>query len=119
MSAHRNVYNNALYKYTINNNNNNFHIVLQLQATILLNPTVDGDWFEWSQFSDCSATCGGGIMTRNRTCDNPEFGGNDCVGESTDTQNCGEIPCPSTYFILKHVNHFTANHDLVVLNLCY
>ena len=36
-------------------------------------------------------------MTRNRTCDNPEFGGNDCVGESTDTQNCGEDPCPSTY----------------------
>ena len=80
-------------------NRSHFLIALILQA-IFFNPTVatvDGDWFEWSPFSDCSATCGGGIMTRNRTCDNPEFGGNDCVGESTDTQNCGEDPCPSTY----------------------
>jgi len=49
---------------------------------------VDGDWSTWSE---CSATCGGG--TQSRSCNNPvpSNGGKDCVGEGTracNTDDC-------------------------------
>ena len=31
----------------------------------------EGHWGPWSELSDCSAHCGPGIRTKNRTCDNP------------------------------------------------
>lgn len=56
-------------------------------------------WGEWSPFGDCPVTCGGGTQERTRVCDSPapEFGGADCVGDSMETQECGNDPCPSKY----------------------
>ena len=31
----------------------------------------EGHWGPWSALSECSATCGPGIQTKNRKCDNP------------------------------------------------
>ena len=58
--------------------------------------SVDGEWSE-SEWSECSAKCGGGTQTRTRTCNNPApaFGGVDCHGESTVTQACNTQHCPS------------------------
>ena len=51
---------------------------------------VDGGWNDWSVWDTCSVTCGGGSQGRNRSCSNPspQYGGNDCVGDVFDSQDC-------------------------------
>ena len=64
------------------------------------NNSVDGGWSEFSDWSECSATCGGGTQTRIRTCTNPApaLGGVDCQGESSETQNCNTHHCPGKIY---------------------
>ncbi len=31
----------------------------------------DGGWSSWGKFGSCSRTCGGGVRSRNRQCNNP------------------------------------------------
>ena len=59
------------------------------------NNSVDGGWSE-PEWSKCSKACGGGTQNRARTCNNPapDHGGNDCQGESTETQDCNTEDCP-------------------------
>jgi len=41
-------------------------------------------------------SCGGGMKNRGRTCSDPEpqYGGNDCIDNSTESQLCNEHHCP-------------------------
>ncbi|WAR18815.1 HMCN1-like protein [Mya arenaria] len=57
---------------------------------------IDGGYTLWSVWDGCSATCGDGIQSRSRSCTNPEpqYGGLDCVGDSTEFQPCNDGPCP-------------------------
>ncbi|KAI8507552.1 hypothetical protein Bbelb_149320 [Branchiostoma belcheri] len=58
---------------------------------------VDGGWSDWGPWSACSVTCGVGMETRDRTCDNPApaNGGADCDGLDQETQVCDTgVPCP-------------------------
>ncbi|XP_053396187.1 hemicentin-1-like [Mercenaria mercenaria] len=57
---------------------------------------VDGNWAEWSQWSECDVTCETGSQTRIMTCTNPAPAnqGIDCVGNGTDTKPCTKQPCP-------------------------
>ncbi|XP_071956999.1 SCO-spondin-like [Antedon mediterranea] len=50
------------------------------------------DWTEWGQ---CSATCGEGVKTRTRTADNPlpQYGGMECLGDLIETEECDDAPC--------------------------
>ncbi|KAL4223254.1 scavenger receptor [Mactra antiquata] len=57
---------------------------------------IDGGWSVWSSWSKCDTTCGSGIETRSRACDDPpvENGGLPCIGNSTESQGCNMPPCP-------------------------
>lgn len=58
---------------------------------------VQGNYTEWSDWSDCSTSCGPGEKFRTRNCTNPPpaFGGMDCsfIGMDRDVQKCEKRPC--------------------------
>ncbi|XP_018080891.1 A disintegrin and metalloproteinase with thrombospondin motifs 14 isoform X2 [Xenopus laevis] len=55
----------------------------------------DGGWSSWSRFGSCSRTCGGGVRSRSRQCNNPEpsYGGRDCPGSAYEYQMCNNEEC--------------------------
>ena len=57
---------------------------------------VDGKWSDWSEPLECSVTCGGGVQTMERSCNNPAplHGGKKCEGNKIQTQKCNEQACP-------------------------
>ncbi|XP_051492754.1 A disintegrin and metalloproteinase with thrombospondin motifs 13 isoform X2 [Apus apus] len=65
-----------------------------------LNPmaAVHGQWSAWSPFSSCSRSCGGGVVTRQRFCNNPRpaFGGQECDGTSIQVEMCNTQACLMT-----------------------
>lgn len=58
---------------------------------------VDGGYGPWGEWSDCSHSCGGGLITRKRNCDNPEpkNGGKLCKGHSAEFKFCHTPKCPA------------------------
>ena len=65
---------------------------------------LDGGYSEWTQWSACSLTCGGGTRSRSRTCDNPapENGGAECSDVSSQTDACNEDACPIGEVLLAY-----------------
>ncbi|KAG9352449.1 hypothetical protein JZ751_020863, partial [Albula glossodonta] len=57
---------------------------------------VNGQWSEWSRWSDCSRSCGGGLMSRERFCNKPrpQYNGRFCPGLSRQHQMCNTKACP-------------------------
>jgi len=56
-----------------------------------------GNWGAWSNYSDCSVSCGGeGTQIRTRLCNNPapQNGGANCSGTDTNSQTCNNGACP-------------------------
>lgn len=58
-------------------------------------PSVNGGWSFWTEWSSCSASCDQGTQTRNRTCSNPapKNDGLSCAGENSQIQICSLFPC--------------------------
>jgi len=65
--------------------------------------TRHGNWGEWTSYGDCSASCGGGVQKRTRSCDNPSpsIGGDSCMGKNgqrsnleEQTRGCNMQDCP-------------------------
>ncbi|XP_075266771.1 A disintegrin and metalloproteinase with thrombospondin motifs 12 isoform X3 [Opisthocomus hoazin] len=56
---------------------------------------IHGGWGVWSSWSHCTRTCGAGIQSAERPCDNPEpqFGGDYCTGERKRYRMCNISPC--------------------------
>ena len=57
-----------------------------------------GQWNTWSRFGRCSETCGGGTKTRTRSCNGPRYGGDDCVGDKSQSVVCNDHRCPEHGF---------------------
>ncbi|XP_034453737.1 A disintegrin and metalloproteinase with thrombospondin motifs 2-like isoform X1 [Hippoglossus hippoglossus] len=69
---------------------------------IWLTPDIikqDGNWGSWTEFGQCSRTCGGGVQFRTRDCDNPRpaNGGRTCVGATYQFQICNSDECQDIY----------------------
>lgn len=65
--------------------------------------SVDGEWSDWTPWSTCTATCGGGTRKKNRTCSEPKYGGKYCDGEEAETDMCNVDPCPGNNSALSKV----------------
>eukprot|EP01060_Flectonema_neradi_P009552 TRINITY_DN167_c0_g1_i3.p1 TRINITY_DN167_c0_g1~~TRINITY_DN167_c0_g1_i3.p1 ORF type:complete len:614 (+),score=130.17 TRINITY_DN167_c0_g1_i3:78-1844(+) len=55
---------------------------------------VDCEVSEWSSWSDCDATCGGGSQTRTRTITVDPVGNGAACPDLSETQSCNTDPCP-------------------------
>lgn len=55
-----------------------------------------GHWSDWSSWSPCSRTCGGGVSHRDRLCTNPKpsHGGKFCEGSTRTLRLCNSQQCP-------------------------
>ncbi len=57
---------------------------------------MNGQWSDWSIGTVCSVTCGSGVTTNSRACDDPPpaGGGADCAGNATEEIACDMGTCP-------------------------
>ncbi|KAJ8252375.1 hypothetical protein COCON_G00216870 [Conger conger] len=56
---------------------------------------VHGQWSQWSGWSDCSRSCGGGVMYKERSCNSPrpQYSGKFCQGASRVYELCNTKAC--------------------------
>lgn len=75
-----------------------FDATLQTQYCFLKVCPVDGNYSNWSPFSSCSRSCGGGNQSRQRQCNSPTpvGDGRNCshLGPSSETRLCNTQKCP-------------------------
>ena len=68
---------------------------------ILIYSLVNGGYTDWTGWSDCSTSCGGGERLRTRKCTEPvpKYGGNNCasLGPGQLTEKCNTNACPGTF----------------------
>ena len=77
-----------------------FFFTCALTISISFCHTVDGGWSLWSSWTECSVTCGTGVVSRERKCDNPApaAGGSSCQGHPRELQTCNTTEiCIGTY----------------------
>ncbi|XP_052280410.1 thrombospondin-2-like isoform X1 [Dreissena polymorpha] len=89
---------------------------------------ANGGWSPWEQWSSCSVTCGDGLRTKNRACNNPapSFIGRYCDGQPQVTDLCYNKPCLerqnvafSVYLqqsVYKMSSNQTIKFEVVVIN---
>lgn len=69
---------------------------------------VDGGFSDWTYWTQCSVSCGGGIRVRTRNCTSPAplFGGKDCteLGPEQETLPCNPDRCPGNFVIFLRQN---------------
>eukprot|EP00117_Sycon_ciliatum_P042917 scpid14367/ scgid31153/ A disintegrin and metalloproteinase with thrombospondin motifs 16 len=73
-----------------------------IQRAVAKQP-INGGWADWSDWSACSLTCGGGLMYRRRECINPEpsNGGLPCDGLHADVKPCETPLCSASSIASK------------------
>ena len=89
--------------------NNNTRFCNLLADMLYSSPfSVAGGYDEWTQWSSCPVTCGGGTQVRTRNCTNPVplNGGSDCssIGGNMETRSCNPDACPGVKGKVLHRN---------------
>ncbi|XP_068828902.1 LOW QUALITY PROTEIN: SCO-spondin-like [Capricornis sumatraensis] len=73
---------------------------LEAEEEPCLLPECDraGGWGPWGPWSSCSRSCGGGLRSRSRACDQPppQGLGDYCEGPRAQGAACQALPCPVT-----------------------
>ncbi|XP_064203728.1 adhesion G protein-coupled receptor B2 isoform X5 [Anguilla rostrata] len=54
---------------------------------------VEGQWLDWSPWSQCSVTCSRGTQQRQRRCSVSVHGWAECKGPHLETRECGTLDC--------------------------
>ena len=74
----------------------NFDSAVTLYSCPFCIYVVDGGWTDWTTWSECTVTCSGGEHSRSRECNNPvpQYGGNNCSGDSSEIEDCNTETCP-------------------------
>ncbi|XP_066552867.1 adhesion G protein-coupled receptor B3 isoform X4 [Amia ocellicauda] len=54
---------------------------------------VDGQWQEWTPWSECSVTCSNGTQQRTRQCSAAAHGGSECRGHWAESRECYNPDC--------------------------
>ena len=95
-----------------------WHLKWHLQYAFLCIEPVDCTWSNWTEWSNCSNSCGGGTQTKSREIAfSAENGGQDCIGNNIVIQNCNmNISCNDTrgnlMFQIHGVKSFLIFHDI-------
>ena len=62
----------------------------------MYNIFIDCEYNYWTEWSSCTATCGGGIEIRSRDIKIHDlFGGKECDGNGAEKAECNTQTCPS------------------------
>uniref|UniRef100_A0A8C7WLU6 SCO-spondin n=1 Tax=Oryzias sinensis TaxID=183150 RepID=A0A8C7WLU6_9TELE len=71
---------------------------------------VDGGWGQWAAWTQCSLSCGTGLQSRRRSCDNPaaQGSGRGCMGAAEQTKDCNTQTCKGTHQISNSVEPWLA-----------
>lgn len=74
---------------------------------------VDGFWLPWSDWSDCTVSCGNGSRTRMRECFPSKHGGANCSGLTLEEQECNTHYCPGKDLFLSNIHYFIQLTDAI------
>ena len=66
-------------------------LIYEYRTVIMSIIVTTAVWGEWSEWEECSLSCGSGTRIRTRTCES-----SNCVGVSSESGTCNEDPCQST-----------------------
>uniref|UniRef100_A0A4W3IKP0 Adhesion G protein-coupled receptor B3 n=1 Tax=Callorhinchus milii TaxID=7868 RepID=A0A4W3IKP0_CALMI len=55
--------------------------------------SIDGQWKEWSLWTECSVTCSNGTQQRTRQCTAAAHGGSECRGHWAESRECFNLEC--------------------------
>ena len=76
------------------------------------------EWDEFGEWTECNASCGGGIQRRRRTVKiRASNGGSPCRGREIETRTCNTQDCSSKSYSIKTTNIYTLN--IINTNLLY
>ena len=90
----------------------NFHTMIDHMNRCLLNHfvysingLVNGTWGDWSEYGECTKTCGSGEKSRTRQCDSPppSHGGLDCDGSNAEKTTCNTQACPGKRYKILNI----------------